>query len=77
MYHDTKVTAYVIYLYSYIGIAVRNEVINVFTRAHNHYDEPRLIKCDENDEEITLVTINDFLVQGVCIYNHIYVITYI
>ena len=61
-------------LYSYIGSARSNEVINFVTRIRNHYDEPRLIKC-ENDEETILVAINDFIVEGIymcmCAYVHI------
>ena len=69
-------------LYSYIGSA-GNKVVNLITRIHNYYDEPRLIKHCENDKETILVAINDFIVQGVCVcvclcvFSHVYIIHYI
>ena len=74
------VTVCTVCLYLYIGSVGSNEVIDFVTRVRNHYCEPRLIKHCENDEETILVTINDFLVQGIywCVfmYNDVHIITY-
>lgn len=73
---NTKVTVYMICLYSYIGSAGSNEVINFVTCVHYHYDEPRLIKCCENDDETILVAINNFIVQGIYLCMCVCVVIY-
>ena len=52
-------------LYSYIGSAESNKVVNFVTCVQNYHYEPRFIKRCENDEETILVAINDFIVQGI------------